>query len=549
MSEVRRTTAAWLNLAPGVFVLACIAHVTGIRNGFLPWDDQDYIYENAIVRRGLTWRGVSWAFTSRQASNWHPLTWLSHMVDVEAFGLAPAGHHAVNIVLHAAVATLLFVLLWQSTGSQWRSAAAASLFAVHPLRVESVAWASERKDVLAMFFWVLSMLAYVRYARGPSPWRMVAVTVLFALAVMSKPSAVTLPCALLLLDAWPLGRMTSRPLDSLPRLLLEKGPMFLIAAASSRATVWAQARALHTGFSLQERLANALLSVVGYLEKTVFPVHLSAYYPFREDRTAQALPLLAAGAVVVSLSAVAVLQRRRRPYLLFGWCWYLGTLVPMLGIVQVGEQAMADRYTYLPSVGIAVALVWLAADWATTPARRRVAIGAAVAAVVVLSAATTRQTLYWHDAETLFTHAAEANPPNWLAEYNVGLERERKGDFAGAERRYRAAASLVPGSPDVHSGMARVLAATGRPAEAIAEYSRAVSIEPRDPLALNGLAILLAQASRLDEAVGMLRRVLAIAPRAPTVHWNLAQALERQGHRVEAAAEAAEAQRLAAQAP
>jgi protein O-mannosyl-transferase len=343
-------------------VLVNVAVFGAVRHfDFVTWDDPPYVTENPIVRAGLTWSGVVWAFTTAHGPYWHPLTWLSHMLDVQLYGLHAGGHHLTNLVLHVSNSVLLLLLLRRMTGALWKSAAVAALFAVHPLHVESVAWVAERKDVLSTLFWILTMWAYLTYARRPGAGRYAAVLLVFALALMAKPMVVTLPLILLLLDVWPLGRVSL----SWHRLVLEKTPMFALSAAAGVATIVVQQRvgalAAITSVTPGLRVANALVSYGNYLAKTLWPARLAALYPYPQSLPAWPW-LLTCGFGLAAISVAAVRLAPRRPYLMMGWFWYLLTLLPVIGLVQVGPQAMVDRFTYVPLVGVFVIVVWGASD-------------------------------------------------------------------------------------------------------------------------------------------------------------------------------------------
>ena len=388
-----RRTAGHAGAAGGqqpAAVAAVLVLVTAVVFGralglpFVSIDDPEYVTANPALRDGLHVATVRWALTTGHAANWHPLTWLSHALDVELFGLAPAGPHAVNVALHCASALLLLLLLRRLTGSLWRSALAAGLFALHPLRVESVAWVSERKDVLSTALWLGTMLAWAGHVRAPSRRRLALAIGLYALGLMAKPMLVTLPFALLLLDAWPLRRLPARQPARDRDLVLEKWPLFALSAAASVVTFLVQrgvgaVRPL-SAIPLAERLANGALAVWAYLGKWLWPVGLAVFYPLPE-RPVGLVPVAAALAGIALVSAAAWRWRARAPHLLVGWLWYLGTLVPVIGLVQVGHQAMADRYTYVPSIGLALAVVWSLPDVGALGRRGRLALGAGASIV------------------------------------------------------------------------------------------------------------------------------------------------------------------------
>src|SRR5579862_3504181 len=434
---------------------------------FLVFDDPDYVTYNSHVQAGLTWAGVKWAFTSWYASNWHPLTWLSHMLDSSLFGPNASASHIINVLFHTANVLLLFLLLYRATNKLWPAAFVAALFAWHPLHVESVAWVSERKDVLSTFFGLLSLLAYVGYAQKfkvqSSKFNVdyVLAIVFFALGLMAKPMLVTLPFVMLLLDFWPLERIrsfatvTDRARAQYASLLFEKIPFFALTIASSIITYLAQRGEAVMSFEqrpLGLRLANAAVAYVEYLAKTFWPAHLAVIYPLPHE--IPSWQVVATALLLTGVTVFAWCMRRNAPYLLVGWLWFLGTLVPVIGIVQVGGQALADRYAYVPLIGIFLAITWGAADLI---ARFRVqtALTAAIAAVVLMgsAAATERQLTFWDNSEKLFRHALDITTGNAIAHVNLGvaLEQDHRED---ALVEYRKALDLAPGLFQVHNNLA-----------------------------------------------------------------------------------------------
>ena len=417
-------------LAAALVVVTAAIYSPVLRNSFVNFDDEAYILENDPVKAGLTFSTIRWALTAMEQANWHPLTWISHALDVELFGLNPAGHHGTNLAIHAVNAALVFLLLLTATGARWSSLVVAGLFALHPLNVESVAWAAERKNVLSMLFFLLTLAAYGWYARKPAITRYLPMAVIFALALAAKPMVVTLPCALLLLDYWPLrrARSTGEHGDALQHswgwLFLEKVPLFAMSAASSVVTLFAQRESMASSEALPliQRLSNATNAYVAYLWKAFWPTRLAAFYPHEGAR----LPGWQIGLCLVFLLAITGTvwwQRRFRPYLLIGWLWYLGNLVPVIGIVQVGDQGMADRYVYLPVIGIFVMLAWGISDLtATKVGQRRVRPLAAVAvlAMLLLSFLTVRQIGTWRSSNDLWSHALQVTCGNYVAEDYIG---------------------------------------------------------------------------------------------------------------------------------
>jgi len=523
-------------LSAGLAALTLLAYAGVARNQFINLDDNDYVTQNVRVQAGITWRGVVWAFTTGHSANWHPLTWLSHMLDCELFGLDPTGHHLVNLLVHVATALLLFRLFLKTTRAPWPSAFVAATFALHPLHVESVAWIAERKDVLAAFFWVLTTLAYVRWLEGRGRGRYLAVVGSYALGLLSKPMLVTLPFTLLLLDLWPLGR--SGNFAGLGKLVGEKAPLFLLAFASSVVTFFVQrdAGAMtlsdHVPFAL--RAANALVAYASYLGKAFWPSHLAVYYP----HAAEALRAseIAGAAAILGAATWAVLRvRARRPWLAVGWLWFLGTLVPVIGLVQVGSQAMADRYTYVPLIGISVAVAfdfgWFAERCRAVRIAASVLLAAAVAAWTGLTA---RQIAYWRDDLSLFGHVVEVMPENHLAHGILGNVHLRERQFDLAMSEYETALRIRPTYAQAHSNMGMALELSGRPEEAILKYEEALRISPTLAEAHHNLGRLLAAYGRLLPAITHLEAAVRSNPDLVEVRINLGNALMLAGRRSEA---------------
>jgi tetratricopeptide (TPR) repeat protein len=426
--------------------------------GFLRYDDDRYVVENPYVRAGLHWQTVTWAFTTFEQANWHPLTWLSHALDCQFFGLSPAAHHSVNLLLHAANVVLLFLLLQWMTGFTGRSLVVAALFAVHPLNVESVAWIAERKNGLCMFFFLLALLAYAAYARRTSIWRYLALVVLFAMALMSKPMAITLPFTLLLLDYWPSGRLMSKETAdatasfvpekrSISWLVIEKLPLFAMSAASAVITIKAQRAggAVTVKYSVLAHLQNAIVSYVLYVGKAIWPARLAALYPYPAGGWPASLVGLSA--LLLIIVTASVLRYRERRYLLWGWFWFLGTMVPMIGLVQVGNQAMADRYAYLPFIGLFVMVVWGITELGNRFSIQQFVVAGAIAIVILFSAVTYRQLAYWHDDFSLWSHTLAVTHRNFVAEDNFGNALIRAGRYGEGIAHFRKAAEIEPGDP------------------------------------------------------------------------------------------------------
>jgi tetratricopeptide (TPR) repeat protein len=507
-----------------------------LNHEFVNFDDNDYVYENPVVAQGLTFRGIVWAFTHVHSANWHPLTWLSHMLDCQLYGLHPGGHHLTNVLLHTATVIVLFLVLRQMTGALWRSACVAALFAIHPLRVESVAWVAERKDVLSGLFFMLTIGAYVRYARRPwSLARYGLVMLLFAMGLMCKPMLVTLPVVLLLLDYWPLQRAGPGKLSG---LALEKLPLFALSAASCVVTFLAQNKAIQStgSFSLPLRLGNALAASMSYLGQIVYPAGLAAFYPYPLHGP-PAWEVTLAGLLLAGFSIVAWRERRKQPWLLMGWLWYLVMLLPVAGIIQVGVQAHADRYTYLPQIGVYTAVTWLAAEWGAKWRMGRAALGGLMTAMLaVLMVCAWKQTAYWQDSETLWIHALGCTTGNGVAHNNLGTTLDVKGEMDEAIDQFQIALQINPDYAEFHNNFGHALREKGRVNEAIAQYQEALQLYPGYAEAQFNLGNALGQNGRLDDAITHYEKALQIKPDYADAQFNLGNALLQKGRADEAVA-------------
>ncbi|MBI4574883.1 MAG: tetratricopeptide repeat protein [Planctomycetes bacterium] len=509
------------------------------------YDDQVYVTDNLHVQAGLTASGVAWAFTTGHGANWHPLTWLSHMLDCQLWGLWAGGHHLTGVLLHAANAALLYLLLARATGSAARSAFVAAVFALHPLRAESVCWVSERKDVLSTLFWVLATMAWLSYQRRPSPRRYLAAALLFALGLMAKPMLVTWPFTLLLLDLWPLGRMRPGRLGTLVR---EKLPLFALTVASSVITLAAQSAggAVTRSWPVGTRAANALVATAAYLGQTLWPRGLAVFYP----HPVEALPAwksAAAAALLVVLTVLAVRAARRERAVLVGWLWFLGTLVPVIGLVQVGLQSMADRYTYVPGWGLAVAVAWglpaLAGDRA-----RAALVAAGTAAVLALATAAGLQASHWKDSETLFRHALAVTEGNYIAHHAVANALHTADRYEEAARHYEACIAINERYEKAHYNYGNLLALQGRWEEATRHFRRALELEEGYFDARVGLGRALLQVGDRnggEEAERLLERAEGERPgSAEAAYWH-GVALARLGRHEDATARYRRATELA----
>jgi tetratricopeptide (TPR) repeat protein len=499
-------------------VLTAIAFLPVLANDFVTYDDPHYVTQNPVVRLGLTGPGVRWAFTTGHAANWHPLTWLSHMLDVELFGLEARGHHLTSLVLHVASALVLLLVLHDLTGHLPASLAAAALFAVHPTRVESVAWIAERKDVLAGLLGMLTIGAYAAYVRRPRPAPYVAALALFAAGLMAKPMLVSLPLVLLLLDVWPLRRLDLSEVSArtLRALVWEKLPFLSLAAASAVVTFLVQRAGGAVGalesYPLGVRLANALVAAVRYLRQLVWPTDLAVFHPHPGASLPAGL-VVGAAALLLGLTAAAWRARHALPEALVGWGWFVVTLIPVSGLVQVGLQARADRYTYIPFVGLFIAVVWglrsLARRVKGGPVLAAVTLGIAI---VACAFATRREVRHWRDSETLFRRAIEVTGDNAVAQYSLGHLRLEKGDAAEAIPYFREALRIAPAHVQALQGLGRALVLLGRCEEAAAVFAEAIRHAPGDVGSMNNLAVCLL---REGDSAGALRWYAAAAAKAP----------------------------------
>jgi hypothetical protein len=510
-----------------LFVLTWVVYAQTLRYDFVNYDDPRYVYQNTRITSGISVANVAWAFSHIHSENWHPLTTITHMLDCQLHGLNAGWHHFTNVLLHCVSVVLLFVALERMTGALWRSAFVSAVFAVHPLHVESVAWIAERKDVLSAFFFMLTLLAYLHYTRAPSIGRYLTVVLGVALGLMSKPMLVTLPFVLLLLDYWPLERFETNRSNTGRRLLqlvLEKIPLIALSAVSSIVTFLAQRGAI--GWTEQlpvsARISNALVAYVIYIRQMFWPTRLAVFYPHPENR----LPVWEIGLafiVLVGITATAFRLRKKAPYIVTGWLWYLGMLVPVIGLVQVGWQGHADRYTYLPQIGLYIAVTWAVTDFTRSWRFQRMALG--VAGLVLLGALSWRcwlQTSYWRDSETLFTHALAVTSNNDVALNNLGIIFLEKGQLDDAISKLQVAIDLRPENGPAHDNLAKAFLKKGQVAEAMVHYRKLLDIDPENVETRNTVGTALIQQGHVKEAIDQWQDVLAIQPENGNAASNLA---------------------------
>jgi len=504
--------------------------------GFVDYDDDVYVSANAHIQKPIDAGSLQWALTSFYASNWHPVTWLSHMIDWRAYGPKPLGHHLTSLLVHLASVLVLFFALERMTGAPGRSAFAAALFAVHPLHVESVVWLAERKDVLCALFWFLSIAAYASWTQAPRLSLRLAVVLFAALALMSKPMAVTLPVTLLLLDFWPLSKARSRPATA---ALHDKAPLFLLSAVTAWLTVIAQhaGRSISTiaAYPIEQRVGNAVVATVTYLVKMFWPVQLAVFYP-HPGGTLPPWKIIGAAVVLVLITLAAVRLRRAKPYLLFGWLWYLVTLLPVIGLVQVGEQGMADRYTYIPLVGIFVALSWGANDLLGSLSARgirrdqtRIAMAAGIAVVLILIGVARFQVRFWKDGESLFTRALVVTERNDVAHAHLGVLRGREGRLEEANAHFREALRIRPSSALAHLDLGTNLIQLKKTDEALVEFRVASRLDPNDPRIHTNLGGILERQGKLDEARSHFEEALRLDASFTAARIGLGAVLSNSG--------------------
>ncbi|MBF0321196.1 MAG: tetratricopeptide repeat protein, partial [Nitrospirae bacterium] len=570
--------------------IAVIAYSPVLNNDFVSYDDYKYTVDNSYVKGGLSVESVKWAITADYFSNWHPLTWISHLADISLYGLNPMGHHLSSLLIHALNTGLLFYVLYLLAGAGtrlWECAFAAALFAVHPLNVESVAWVAERKNVLCTLFWLLSFLAYIYYVRRQTLRRYLMVLLLFSMALMSKPMAVTLPFTLLLIDYWPLGRFNKAGKSAVAKspaagLIAEKIPFFLLSVVSAVITVYAQ---MHEGaivsfetLPLATRIVNAAMSYAGYIEKLFVPIHLAVFYPYIEIKSPVVITLNAL--ILAGTSVFVVLKRKTAPYLLIGWLWYLGTLVPVIQIVQVGAAQMADRYMYIPAIGLFIMISWGCGDVlaARMPSKKTAAAALGITAVLLLAVMTFRQSGCWKDSSSLYKHAIEVTTANYLAHNNYGQVLMKHGMFDEAIGQFKKGLDIMPENVDLNYNMWLALKAKGTPDDkyllnasalwfrgdtatlyknagigyieqrnyeyAVGFLLKSLLINNKDAETFNHLGMALQGRGLFKEAAMSFGKAIGLNPNNPAFHFNKAVVLNRAGDLKAAVAELKETLRL-----
>jgi protein O-mannosyl-transferase len=494
-----------------LLVAATMVFYSGVLgNGFVNFDDNDYVTSNAIVQKGLSWEGIKWAFTSFHASNWHPLTWLSHMLDVQLFGLNPAGHHLMNLIFHICATFLLFGFLSSATGKIWLSGFASALFALHPMHVESVAWVAERKDVLSASFYFATLWAYVYYSRFHSLKKYALAIILFTLGLMAKPMLVSLPFMLLLLDYWPLGRFKAN-FRNISRVASEKIPFILLAAISSSITIFAQQTAIASlnKIYLSTRISNAIVSYCIYIWQGFWPFNLSVLYPFTRPEIAN---VVICSLILVTITVVVLWQVIRSPILFTGWVWYLITLIPVIGIVQVGSQAHADRYTYVPYVGLFIIAVWGANTLLNKLKyrKRMLLIVTFLLTMFALAIITRQQITFWKNDFTLFSHAIKVTKNNAIAYGNLGFFYENDGQIDQAIACYQRALDIYSYF-DAHFNLGNTLMQKGQTDNAINHYLKALEIKPNNIKVLSNLAGAYFKKRQYSESLQIIQKAIGFA--------------------------------------
>ncbi len=534
-----------------LFVMTVMVYWQTGSHGFINFDDPEYVYDNPYVKMGLTPTAIKWAFTTFHASNWHPLTWLSHMADVQFYGMQPFGHHITNVILHGANVVLLFLLLVRLTGFLWRSMIVAALFALHPLHVESVVWVSERKDVLSAFFWLATLFLYAEYVKTSGRRWYLLMVMMFALGLMAKPMLVTLPFVLMLLDYWPLGRVSiggvvaksglaiksSEAEVSFRKLVVEKIPFLLLAGVSCVLTLFAQQKggAVNSldNYSVTMRIANAIISYTGYLYNMFWPQNLAFFYPL--PKTIPIVQLLTAVCVFAVMTFISMRVRRKQPFVIIGWLWYVVTLLPVIGLIQVGGQALADRYTYIPLIGIFISMVWVLCE-ITAKMPHRSLVLASVSGIVLIGCAlvTMRQISYWQDNVTLYSHALAVTNDNYIAHNNLGFALARKGKLSEASAHFNEAIRISPQFADAYLNLGETFLNTGEIDKSIVYITKAIDLRQNYAAAYLDLGAAMFRKRRIDDALSNFNRALAINPLLSDGYYNKGIVLSKVGKADEA---------------
>jgi protein O-mannosyl-transferase len=517
---------------------------------FVKYDDYKYVTANRYIQSGITSKSIWWAFTSGYASNWHPVTWLSHMLDYEIFGLNPGAYHLVNLSFHIVNTLLLLIVFFRMTKALWASAFIAAVFALHPLHVESVAWIAERKDVLSTFFWMLTMLAYIKYVEKPNAIRYIITLLLFALGLMAKPMLVSLPLVLLLLDYWPLERIklnlkaerentenndsqSTLKKESALRLFIEKIPFFILTVLSSIVTFIAQQRSGAVQsidvIDIKSRTGNAIVSFVGYISKMVWPSRLAVLYPHPGD-SLSLLKVIFCGLLLILCTIVVILLSRKHKYLVTGWFWYIITLIPVIGLVQVGIQSMADRYMYIPMTGLLIIIAWSVKDFtASLKHHKRVLTASSVLILSAMFVKTSVQLQYWQNSYVLFEHTLDVTNNNYVMHNNFGAFLDEQGQIEQAIEQLQKSLAIKPNSAETRNNLANVLRDTGKVDEAINEYKKAIQLKPNFSDAHYNLAIALSSQNKFDEAISEYREAIRLSPDNVDAISNLALELSQKG--------------------
>lgn len=557
-----RRNDRWIKIAVCLFLtlLIWLVFAQTLGHGFVNYDDDAYVYDNAQVSRGLTVEGFKWLLTHSHAHLWHPLTTLSHMLDCQIYGLNPSGHHFTNVLLHNLAAVLLFLVLAELTTNLWPSAFVAAIFAIHPMRVESVAWIAERKDVLSAVFFLLTVGAYARYARAPSAGRYLTMSILLACGLMSKATFVTVPLVLLLLDYWPLQR--GRTFQDWRRLVLEKIPLFVLSAAAALITIRVQTVTMASleQLALLPRIKNAAVSVVAYLRQTFWPTDLAIFYPHPHDQLSL-FAVVGSAIIIIAITIATIFLRQKRPYLFVGWVWFLAMIFPVLGIFQAGLQARADRFTYLPHIGISIAVAWTIADvtqhWRNA---RGIVATAALCIVAALTISAWKQTTYWRDSISVWNRALAVTSNNQMAHLDLAAALAQRGEMAEARRHSRTAQRIraqnavrdYPFDAQKHDDLGVLLIQSGDARRAIEEWETSLRIDPSDGNALNNLAWVFATSPddsirNGDRAVNLAEKAVALpGGETPMVLRTLAAAYAENRQFDKAADTAERAAQLAA---